>query len=147
MKYLLCLFLLSVGLLQGSVRLYNDSPYKLRAVIRAADGTFLGEMIVLPGSFHTWSDSYTSFGSSGQDYTQPDRSQTPYTVQWSCTDGEFFAACSEVSPGAAITASGCDGPKYCKPKKKGKKGPYGANEDDEQLQYQDPSTTPDSNGD
>lgn len=121
---------------ESSLRLYNDSPYKLRAVIRAGDGTYVGEMIILPDHFNTWSDAYPSFGPGGQNYSQqPYRSQTPYTVQWNCLDGGLYGICQDVATGAAVTASGCEGPRYCKPPKK-KKSPYGAKEDDEQLHDQ-----------
>lgn len=135
MKKLLALALLSSTLFSGSVRLYNDSPYKLRAVIRGADGTYLGEMIVLPEHFNTWSDAYPSFGPGGQQYSpNPNRTMTPYNVQWSCLDGDVFGVCTNVPTGAAAIAESCNGPKYCKPpKKEKKKSPYGPSEDDEQL--------------
>ncbi|MDN3507273.1 MAG: hypothetical protein P0S96_08615 [Simkaniaceae bacterium] len=142
MKKYLLLFLCFGALAHGSLRLHNDSPYKLRAVIRAADGTYLGEMVILPEHFNTWSESYPSFGPGGQNYgEQPSRSQTPYTVQWSCLDGGEYGICTNVASGAAVLAGSCDGPKYCKPPKKKKKGPYGAHPDDEQLQDVSPESS------
>lgn len=137
MKYWMFIFLCFCFYCDGSLKLYNDSPYKLRAVIRAGDGTYVGEMIILPEHFNTWSDAYPSFGPGGQNFSmQPYRSQTPYTVQWFCLDGGQFGVCQDVATGAAVLASGCEGPRYCKPQKKKKKTPYGPSEDDEQLPNQ-----------
>ena len=134
MRKLLLLLLCSSGLFAGSIRLYNDSPYKLRAVIRAADGTYLGEMIVLPEHFNTWSDKYPSFGPGGQNYTEsPNRTHTPYTVRWYCLDGDEFGFCANVATGAAVIAESCEGSRICKPSSKQGKSPYGPHEDDEQL--------------
>jgi hypothetical protein len=134
MKKILLLLLLAPGLFAGSIRLYNDSPYKLRAVIRGADGTYLGEMVVLPEHFNTWSDSYPSFGPGGQNYTEsPNRTMTPYTVSWYCLDGDVFGFCPNVATGAAVIAESCEGPRICKPANKQGTSPYGPHEDDEQL--------------
>lgn len=49
---------LSTMLEGGTVRLINDSPFKLRAVVRANDQTFLGEMIVSAQNSSTWTDTF-----------------------------------------------------------------------------------------
>ncbi|NGX27309.1 MAG: hypothetical protein K940chlam6_01243, partial [Chlamydiae bacterium] len=99
MKKWILVFLCFCAVGQASLRLHNDSPYKLRAVIHAADGTYLGEMIILPEHFNTWSEQYPSFGPGGQQYSeQPSRSQTPYTVQWYCLDGGQYGICQNISP-------------------------------------------------
>lgn len=140
--FLFCL--ISGTLFAGSVRLYNDSPYKLRAVIRGADGTYLGEMIILPEHFTTWSSDYPSFGAAGsRSELNPTRSQTPYTILWYCMDGGEYGICTNVAAGASVAAESCDGARICKPPKKSqKKDPYGPNPDDEQLydsqEYQQP---------
>ena len=134
MKTIILGIFFTTFLCAGSVRLYNDSPYKLRASIRGSDGTYLGEMIVLPEHFNTWSDAYPSFGPGGRQFApNPNRTMTPYTVQWSCLDGGVFGVCSNVPSGGTAIAGSCSGPKYCKPPKKKKDSPYCANEDDEQL--------------
>lgn len=122
----------------GSLRLYNDSPFKLRATIRAADGTYLGEMVILPEHTTTWSSEYPSFGPGGQNYSEnPSRSMTPYTVFWSCMDGGDYGVSSDIATGALVSASASSGSKYCKPPKKQSNtsptAPYGAQEGDEQL--------------
>lgn len=135
MRKILLLLLCSVSLFSGSVRLYNDSSYKLRATIHGADGSYLGEMVILPQHFNTWSDSFGMFGSGGQQSMEnSNQTTTPYTVTWSCMDGDGFGIVTNVPTGGAAIAESSSGPKYCKPPKKKKKSPYGQSEDEEQLQ-------------
>jgi hypothetical protein len=119
---LLCFSFLTIFSLQAaSVKLMNDSPYKLRAVVRANDGTYLGEMIVNPQQGQTWSDAY---GRTGQ-ISQPTASQSPYSVLWYCMNGDDYSFCDNVASGSMITAQSCSGPRLCKPEKKEKpKSPY-----------------------
>lgn len=127
-------FLLLVGeAWAGAVRLVNDSPYKLRAVIRAADGTYLGEVIVTPQQTMQWNDYWGGIG-------YYNNSQTPYTVTWFCVDGGDFSICDNVPSGGTITAFSCDGIRQCKSQKK-KQSPdqYGAPTEEylpEQLEQQ-----------
>ncbi|MGD0664974.1 MAG: hypothetical protein ABSA17_04510 [Rhabdochlamydiaceae bacterium] len=103
----------------GSVRLVNDSANKLRAVIRAADGTYLGEVIVMPQRTMQWNDYWGGVGYYSN-------SQTPYTVVWFCADGGDFSVCNSVPSGATVTAFSCDGLRQCKPVEKPKYPPeYG----------------------
>ena len=105
----------------SSVRLINDSPNQLRAVIRGADGSYLGEMVINPQNSSTWTDTYGQSGSFGQGNAYEERStrsQTPYTVIWRCLDGGDYSICTNVSTGGTVTAQGCDGNRYCKPPKK-----------------------------
>lgn len=103
----------------GTVRLVNDSFYKLRALVRAADGSYLGEVIVMPQQTMQWNDYWGGIGYYNQ-------SQTPYTVIWSCVDGGDFSVCEQVATGATITATGCDGTRACRPAKKQQNPPlYG----------------------
>ncbi len=113
-KLSLMLFGLSVfiGILDaGSVRLVNDSPYKLRAVIRGSDGSFLGETVINPQSENSWDDGYGGLP-SGRDIT---RSQTPYTVLWYCLEGDSYSMCSLVPTGGTVRAQSCDGIRQCYP--------------------------------
>ncbi len=122
MKAWFCIFTLACAtVFAGSVKLVNDSQYKLRAIIRAADGSYLGETIINAGSFSAWTDSY---GPAGQ-YKHDSRSQTPYTVMWSCIDGGSFSTSSGVPTGGMSTALGGDGPRTCKspPKSPGVQAP------------------------
>jgi hypothetical protein len=113
-------------LFAGSVRLVNNSPYSLRAVVRGADGSFLGEVIVRSQKETMWTDSYGNYGSYGgadarenQNY----RSRTPYTVLWYCLTGADYAVCDNVASGAMVTAQSCMGTRMCKPDKKEKYPP------------------------
>jgi len=142
MKRLLFVVLcsLSVQLVAGSIRLYNDSPYKLRTVIRGADGTYLGEMVILPEHFSTWSDFYPSFGPGGRNSLQnPNRTMTPYTVHWFCLDGGEFGLTTNVATGSAVIAESSVGRRICNPKKDDddeRSSPYGPQEGDEVLHDQ-----------
>jgi hypothetical protein len=106
-----CIYTAS-SLFAASVRLTNDSAYPLRAVIRSADGSYLGEVVINAGQSSTWRGGYGD---------QSIRSQTPYNVHWYCLDGGDFSFCAIASVGSTITANGCDGLRACKPPKK-KKG-------------------------
>lgn len=108
----LLFFLLVTGnLMAGAVRLANDSAYKLRAVVRAADGTYLSEVIVMPQHTLQWNDYWGGLGYYNQ-------SRTPYTIYWFCLDGGTFSVCSGVASGSTVTALTCDGSRACRPSKK-----------------------------
>ncbi len=115
------LLLFSSAVFANSVRLMNNSPYDLRAVIRGSDGTFLGEVIVKAQKESIWSDSYGQYGMSGganPRNNQDSRSQTPYTVLWYCMDGGSYGVCDTVSTGAFVTSQSCNGARMCKPQKR-----------------------------
>lgn len=108
-------------LFAGTVRLVNNSPYDLRAVIRGSDGSFLGEMVVKSQRESVWTDTYGQYGTfGGSNATQNNnnRSITPYTVLWYCLDGADYAVCDTVSTGALVMSQGCMGARMCKPQKK-----------------------------
>ncbi len=104
--------LFSAMLEGGTVRLINDSPFKLRAVVRANDESFLGEMIISAQSSSTWTDNFRGIPNT---YTEQ-RSQTPYRVEWFCLDGSSFSMCPIVPTGGTVTSSNCDGSKQCRGK-------------------------------
>jgi hypothetical protein len=114
---LLCCSLACVSGFAGSVRLINDSPHKLRVVIRGQDGSNRGEMIIEPDNATTWYDPVARTGQlqKGNIYqNQPWRAQTPYAVLWYCMDGNDYSFCQSVNPGDTVTAQGCDGARQCK---------------------------------
>ena len=118
-KWLALLLFFCAGLQAGSVRMYNDSPYTLRAVVRGADGTYLGEVVIHPQQFNTWTDTYSHIGKFGQGNLPNEiitRSQTPYTILWYCMDGGDYAACPNTPTGMIVIAQNCDGAKICRPK-------------------------------
>lgn len=105
----------------NSVRLLNNSPYDLRAVIRGSDGSFLGEIVVKAQKESNWTDTYGQYGMSGganPRANQDNRSKTPYTVLWYCLDGGDYAVCDTVSTGAFVTAQSCSGTRMCKAQKR-----------------------------
>jgi hypothetical protein len=127
-KFFFILFLCSfVCILEaGSIRLTNDSPYKLRVVIRGADGTQLSEMVINPAHSAAWNDAYNHYGHLGKGDLYQERasqSQTPYTVLWYCMEGSDYSFSRNVATGATVTAQGGEGARICKPRKK-ETGPY-----------------------
>lgn len=110
-KFFIICFLCSV-LEGGTIRLVNDSPYKLRVVIRANDNSFLGEMVIAPMNTSTWTDGFNGLPGS----LNAVRSQTPYRVLWYCLDGSSFSTCNMVVTGNSIAASNCDGARQCRSK-------------------------------
>lgn len=106
--------LISTAAWAGTVRLVNDSAYQLTAVIRAADGTKLGELNVPAQQTMSWNSYWGGVGNIQYN----DVSQTPYTVLWFCPEGAPFSVCQGVSTGSTVTALSCDGTKSCKQKTK-----------------------------
>lgn len=114
-------FLAFAGTNDGSLFLYNDSPFILTAVIQAADGSYLGQFTVQPNQQKNFTTNLFATG-----YVAPGTpavSITPYTVIWQCPSEGFYAECRGVSPGAFIRASDCPGSHFCSPKKADKKEP------------------------
>ncbi|MGE5195774.1 MAG: hypothetical protein ACM3JI_00410 [Anaerolineae bacterium] len=107
----------------GSVRLLNDSPYRLRAVVRGNDGAYLGEVIINPQHSSNWSDTYGQAGYAGKGLMENTYSQTPYTVLWYCMNGDDYAICNTVPTGGTVMAQSCMGSRMCKAEKK-KEGPF-----------------------
>jgi len=114
------LFVGAAAIDAGTIRLINDSPYKLRAVIRARDNSYLGEVVINPQSQNSWNDGFQGLPGSLESV----RSQTPYRVLWYCLDGSSFSTCPTVSTGTTITATYCNGARQCRGKelKQGEKG-------------------------
>jgi hypothetical protein len=111
--FFLCI---SSHLLAGSVRLFNNSNFDLRAVVRGSDGSYLGELVVRAQNTGTWTDSYTYAGGYRGPNAQIEsgyRSKTPYVVLWYCMDGKDYAVCNTVSTGAVVMALSCPGARIC----------------------------------
>lgn len=124
---LTAVFILSVQwIYAGSVRLYNNSNFDLRAVIRGSDGSYLGEVVVRAQNTTSWTDSYVYGGGYRGPNAQIEsgyRSKTPYIVIWYCMDGKDYAVCDTVSNSAVVTSLGCSGARICHPPPK-KRGAY-----------------------
>jgi|SRR5579872_6419525 len=122
------LLFLTANLSAGTIHLLNDTPFMLRAVVRGNDGTYLGEVVIQPEQSSTWTDTYGQTGHFGKGEVNKEyatRSQTPYTVRWSCMDGNDFSVCDNVATGGTVSANACDGRRICKPPEK-KSGAYPA---------------------
>lgn len=109
-RWVACFTVFCGAALAGSVSLVNDTAFKLRAVVRSADGTYLGEVVVNAQATMQWNDYWGGVGTVN-------KSQTPYIVTWYCMNGDNYSVCSNVATGATVAASWCDGPKFCKPPK------------------------------
>lgn len=110
----LLLFGIAPSLEGGTIRLINDSSYKLRAVVRANDETFLGEMIIAPQNTDEWTDMFMGIPNT---YAEQ-RSRTPYRVEWYCLDGSSFSYCTVVPTGMYVAATNCDGARQCRGKER-----------------------------
>jgi hypothetical protein len=126
MRFIVLIFLLlpmlaKAGTNDGSILLHNDTTMILTAVIQASDGTYLGQFSVQPGQQRRFTSNLSPSG-----YVRPgtyDISLTPYTVTWQCPSEGIFSMCTDVSPGAYVKATNCDGTRFCAPKKDLKKEP------------------------
>jgi len=118
----LLFLIIGTALHAGSLRLVNNSPYDLRAVIRGSDGSFLGEVVVRAQNTSMWSDTYSYGGMYSAPNAQAEsgyRSITPYTILWYCMDGGDYGVCDQIATGGLVMAQGCPGSRQCKPQKKG----------------------------
>jgi hypothetical protein len=111
---------LFAGVDNGSILLYNDSPFILTAIVQAADGTYLGQFTIQPGQQKNVTQNL--FPTSIKRPGTPQVSLTPYTVIWQCASEGFYCSCIGVSPGSLVRASDCPGTHFCKPKKEDDKG-------------------------
>ncbi len=92
----------------NSVNLFNNTSYKLKAEIIAADGTVLDEVILDSRDASTWADGFYQFGSSPSA-----NSTTPYVVNWYCMGGQSFGTCTDVAAGSVVLAQNCSGSGEC----------------------------------
>jgi hypothetical protein len=111
MKYVLILLAFTGTVWSASIRLMNDSSFKLRAVVRSADGTLLGEMMINAGQSMNWNEP---LGTKGYGMDKATKSQTPYSVAWYCLDGGDFAFCLNAPSGGTVAVNSCDGLRTCK---------------------------------
>ncbi len=121
-RFLLLLFApLFAGTNDGSILLHNDTTMILTAVIQASDGSYLGQFSVQPGQQKNFTTNMfpTRYVRPGT----PNISLTPYTVTWQCPSEGIFSMCTNVSPGAYVRATICEGSHFCTPKKKLEKEP------------------------
>lgn len=117
---LLCLPQSIFAGVQIAVRLLNDSPYSLIAVVQAADGTFLGQEVFYPGQQRQFVYNFNPSNVTAP--SAPPVSMTPLVVVWKCLNESFYSSCQEVSPGALVRANGCPGGNYYCPLPKEQQG-------------------------
>ena len=106
MKKLVVSLLLITGTAFGNLWVYNDSNYVLTANIISGSGDNLGSMTVQPQSRMQWLDNFLG----GTVY-----SYTPYTVVFTCPNGNAYGVSTYVPSGATVTAQGSNGQHYCRP--------------------------------
>lgn len=117
--FLLFPFFMQAGTNDGSILLWNDSPFILTATIQASDGTFLGQFSIQPGQQRNFTSNLNPTGYSHPG--TPRTSLTPYAVIWQCPSEGYYSMCPTVSPGSLCKANDCPGPHYCSPKQETKK--------------------------
>lgn len=111
---------LTSGVFATSIRLENDTTVPLRAVVHGADGSFLGDLLVMPQASVKWADTYNPLDKGNSPPQGPSRSQTPLTVIWYCTSGDNYGICDNVSTGALVKAGQSVGNRHCDPSPKTK---------------------------
>jgi len=119
MRKLCVLFFLFFSVLQAStLRLENDSPFSLVALVKAADGTLLSQEKIERYTTKTWDENGVNIG---QRKKPSKRSITPFTVVWQCLCGERFSLCEQVATGSVVRATQGMGTKGCKAENKEEK--------------------------
>lgn len=110
---------LSAGVDNGTMTLFNDSPFILTAVVQASDGTFLGQFTIQPGQQKNVTQNL--FSTQIKRPGAPQVSLTPYTVIWQCASDGYYSVCTNVSPGSFLRAGDGAGSHFCKAKEKSDK--------------------------
>ncbi|MFA5250796.1 MAG: hypothetical protein WC371_05265 [Parachlamydiales bacterium] len=95
----------------ASLFLINDSDWPLTAEIRGADGTVFDAVSLPPSGQKRWSTELSE--SQAQMPSEPAYSLTPFTVVWRCPQKGTYSVCSNVQPGATVTANSCQGNYRC----------------------------------
>ena len=89
----------------ASLQINNDSSYNLTATIYSARGEYLAELSLPPRNSSQWRDSY---------HNASDWTAGPYTVVFTCENGEEFGRVKRVNDGFSVYARHSIGPRYCK---------------------------------
>ena len=121
MKKFIALLFLTIGAYATSMTIVNDSPYVLTARVMSANGEEVGRLTLNPQHQAKW-QSYNLKGSRF--------SETPYTVAFTCPNGDEYGIVTYAQPGAYITARSSNGDQICKPPRKEQQQPQ------QQQQYQ-----------
>ena len=98
-----------LSLHSATVRLINDSPFSLSALILAATGEVMGRSSLEPLAQFSWENSQVDTSKN---------SLSPFTVVFHCaTDGGLYGTVNNVTTGSMVQASSASGARYCAPKK------------------------------
>ncbi len=103
-------FLVCFSVSASSVKLLNDSPFKLDAVVINALGQTKGELTLNPQEMTTWYYPSDRFDPAGSPIT-------PFTVIWYCPDGSQYGIWVNVPAGSLASAQSSSGQRMCKIKK------------------------------
>ncbi|NDD58259.1 MAG: hypothetical protein EBZ47_03270 [Chlamydiae bacterium] len=119
--FILCAWIFTfTNSIQASLFLYNNSPYKLKAVVIAANGTNMGEKVMDAQETGYFEDALGQSNPVGQQETpsgNSDYSVTPYTVIWYCMEGTLYSTCTNLGAGALGAPTYGTGPMFCQPSK------------------------------
>lgn len=113
-------------ILHGSVYLYNDSPFVLRAEVIAASGVKMGEKEMQPQGLHYMEDQLGQsdpVNHQEQPFNNYKDSLTPYKVYWYCQNGGVYGVCEDTAAGATVMATTCSGSHNCISEKKAEEKP------------------------
>lgn len=115
-KLLIFLMLFTLYSYADAVKLFNDTPFELMALVQSADGTIVAQKNFAPEEQSVWStDQQSTEWTSVYDASS---SYTPYTIIWRCSYEGYYSVCQDVAAGAMVRASTCPGAKFCRPKPK-----------------------------
>jgi len=121
--FLVCISLFIVTALNAAtVRLMNDSPFKLTAVIISANGEQKAQYVLTSQQSVTWED-YNNSDLSGSVDLQPTWPEAPYMVIWYCQEGSAYSVCANVGNAGLATAQTGTGTRFCQPQKKKQQKP------------------------
>lgn len=96
----------------ATVRIINDAPFPLSALILAATGEVMGRTSLDPQGQFSWENSQVDTSKN---------SMSPFSVIFHCqTDGGLYGTVNNVTTGAMVQASSASGARYCSPKKQEK---------------------------
>lgn len=95
----------------SSLQLYNDSPYKLDAVVINTLGDVVGLETLKPGEQKYWNQDTSGI------LIQFNKVSVPYTVVWYCQEGKEYGIWTLATPGSRVSPQLSDGPKICKMRK------------------------------
>lgn len=90
------------SLFSASLFLINDSKWQLAALIEAADGTKLDELVLEAGERVRWSTEL--YNSKAKVPQVANYSLTPFTVTWLCPSRGTYSVCTDIASGATVTA-------------------------------------------